>query len=152
MKYTAQFFKDNLPEWKRKKDPILSQLFYRRVSFFVSAFFANLDIGANAVSLISVGVAVLACAAFIAGWPIVGALLVNLWLIMDCADGNIARSVKKELYGDFVDSMSSYICVGLLFPCLGFVVYRMGGAVFEKTMASSSCWEPLPRDATRSRA
>lgn len=132
MSYSARFFADNLPEWKRKKDPILSQLFYRRVSFFFSAFFANLGFGANAVSFISIGVAILACASFVLGWPVVGAILVNLWLILDCTDGNIARSVKKEAYGDFVDSMSSYICVGLLFPCLGFVVYRTGGLVFAQ--------------------
>ena len=132
MNYTAKYFSENLPEWKRKKDPILSQLFYRRASFFVSAFFANLGVGANAVSLISIGIAFLACAAFVAGWPIVGALLVNIWLIFDCADGNIARAVKKEAYGDFVDSMSSYICVGLLFPCLAFVVFRTGGLMFQQ--------------------
>ena len=50
MKYTAKYFKDGMPEWKRKKDPILSRLFYRKAAFSVAAVAANAGISANAVS------------------------------------------------------------------------------------------------------
>lgn len=130
MKYTAKYFRDNLPEWKRKKDPILSRVFYRPLRFFCSAFFSNIGWTANMVSYLSAVVAIIACACFVLGAPIVGAVLINLWLLLDCTDGNIARSVKKERYGDFADSMSSYICVGLMFCCMGFSAYNTGGAIF----------------------
>ena len=63
---------------------------------------------------------------------IIGAILVNVWLLMDCTDGNIARSVKKEAFGPFADSMSSYLLVGLLCTCIGFAAYFEGGLLFDK--------------------
>lgn len=131
MKYTAKYFRDNLPAWKRKKDPILSRVFYRPLSFFSSAFFANIGWTANRVSYLSAVVALIACACFVFGQPLVGGILINVWLLLDCTDGNIARSVKKERYGDFADSMSSYICVGLMFACMGFCAYQTDGLLFS---------------------
>ena len=33
-KYSPKYFKKDLPEWKRRKDPITSKFFYRRLSFY----------------------------------------------------------------------------------------------------------------------
>ena len=131
MIYTVKYFRDNLPEWKRKKDPLLSQVFYRPVSFLFSSLFCGIGWTANMVSYLSALVAIVACVCFVMGKPIVGAILINLWLVFDCADGNIARSVKKECYGDFADAMSSYVCVGIMFACIGFCAYRTGGVLIE---------------------
>lgn len=130
MNYTPKYFKENLPEWKRKKDPILSRIFYRPVSFLFSSLFCHIGWTANMVSYFSALIAIIACVCFVFGAPIAGAILINIWLILDCSDGNIARSVKKEHYGDFADAMSSYICVGLMFVCIGFNVYQTGGIIF----------------------
>lgn len=127
MKYTAKYFRDNLPDWKRKKDPILTKIFYRPVSFYLSAFFSNIGWTANMVSYLSALVAIAGCICFVAVHPIIGSILINLWGLLDSTDGNIARSVKHERFGDFADSMSSYICVGLMFMCMGFCVYETGG-------------------------
>ena len=136
-KYTARYFRDNLPEWKRKKDPVLTRIFYRPVSFYFSAFFANRGVGANAVSNLSTVVGLAACAAYLTchfAGGVIGALLVNLWLILDCTDGNIARSVRFEPYGEFVDAASSYILVGLLFNILGLYAYQRGGLLFHQNV------------------
>lgn len=127
MMYTPSFFHDGLPEWKRKKDPILSRLFYRPVSYVLSALFASAGITANAISYFSMLVAIAACAFFAVGKPVCGAVLVNVWLLLDCADGNIARCVRAERYGEFADALSSYVCVGLMFPCIGYCAYHTGG-------------------------
>lgn len=134
-KYTTSYFRDSLPEWKRKKDPILTRVFYRPLSFFFSAQCAKCGITANQVSYISALVALAACICFLLGsynMNIIGAILVNVWLLMDCTDGNIARSVKKEAFGPFADSMSSYLLVGLLCTCIGFAAYFEGGLLFDK--------------------
>lgn len=131
-KYNAKYFKENLPEWKRKKDPILSKFFYRKVSFFVSGFFANRGTGANTVSNISTVIGIIACVFMVIPqyWcGIVSAILVNTWLIFDCADGNIARSVKAQPFGEFVDACSSYILCGLLFNAMGLRVFLTGDYV-----------------------
>lgn len=127
MKYTAKFFRDSYPEWKRKKDWWPTRYFYRQLSFPLSAFFSNVGWTANMVSYFSALIGLAACTCFALGHPIVGAVIVNVWLVFDCADGNIARSVKKERYGDFADSMSSYLCVGFLFASIGMCVYQTGG-------------------------
>lgn len=130
MKYNAKYFKDSMPEWKRKKDPILSRLFYRRVSFYIAAICANLGISANTVSYFSGIVGVVACVCFIPDifWMhILGALLINVWLILDCTDGNLARSVKSQPFGEFADGISSYILVGLMCTTMSFSVYFDGG-------------------------
>ena len=129
MKYSPKLFYDGLPEWKRRKDPILSRVFYRPFSFLLSAFFCEIGWTANAISYFSALVALTSCASFVFGYAIFGAVLLNVWLLLDCADGNIARCVKKEKFGDFADSMSSYICVGLLFACMGFYVCNTGGVL-----------------------
>lgn len=134
-KYTVRYFKENLPEWKRKKDPITSRFFYRPVSFVVASVAAKLGINANDVSYFSVLIAIVACVFFIIPnyiINVVGAILINIWLILDCTDGNLARSVKKQPYGDFADSISSYILVGVLGTALGLTTYFSGGLIVEK--------------------
>lgn len=129
MNYTAKYFKDSLPEWKRKKDPPLSRVFYRPLSFYTAAFAANRHITANQVSYFSMCVALAACILFLFNKPaaVIGALLVNLWLLLDCTDGNLARSVKSQPFGEFADSISSYILVGFLCTGMGFYVFNQGG-------------------------
>ena len=117
MKYTAKYFKDNMPEWKRKKDAFVVKKFYRPISFYGSSFAANHGISANTVSYFSVIVAIIGCILFLfdsKGLCICGAVLFSVWSWLDCVDGNLARSVRKQPFGEFADSMSSYILVGLM--------------------------------------
>lgn len=133
MKYTAKYFKDNMPEWKRKKDPPLSRIFYRKTSFYCAAFAANKGITANGVSYFSMYVAIVACALFLLcskPFAIAGAVLINIWLILDCTDGNLARNVKSQPFGEFADGISSYVLVGLMCTTMGFYVYHHGGMIF----------------------
>ncbi|MCD7714040.1 MAG: CDP-alcohol phosphatidyltransferase family protein [Prevotella sp.] len=119
-----------MPKWKRIKDPFLTRLFYRPVSFFCASVCANHGISANTVSYLSAIVAVLACILFIPNnycCNITGAVLCNVWLIMDCIDGNLARGVKKQPFGVFADSMSSYILVGFVVTAIGYCAYQNGG-------------------------
>ena len=135
IKYTARHFKDTMPEWKKKKDPPLSKIFYRPAGYHFAAFFANLSWSANDVSILSDFVALLACACLFVnnnGFRIAGAVLVNLWLILDCTDGCIARGVKSSPYGDFADSMSSYILVAFLGLSIGMCAYYVGGLFIDQ--------------------
>ena len=129
-KYTAKHFREGLPKWKRQKDPVLSKVFYRPVSFFGASFCANHGISANTVSYFSTLVAVIACGLFLFNsYPlhIAGASLFNIWLILDCVDGNLARCVRKQPFGEFADSMSSYVLVGLMGAPMGVALYFDGG-------------------------
>ena len=134
MKYTAKYFKDTMPEWKRKKDPPLSRIFYRPAGYFLAAVFANIGISANSVSYLSILEGILACILFLPNnfiCRVMGAVLVNLWLVLDCTDGCIARSVKAQPFGEFADGISSYTIVALLGICMGMACYSDGGLLIN---------------------
>lgn len=138
MRYTAKFFKESMPEWKRKKDPLNCRFCIRPLSFLGSAFCANHGITANMVSYFSSIVAITSCVFFLVNdrkINIIGAVLINIWLWLDCVDGNIARSVKKEPFGEFADALSSYILVAFMCTSFGVYVYRNGGIVSESGKA-----------------
>jgi len=130
MKYTFSQMKNSMPAWKRKKDPVLTKVFYRPVSFALASICANHGISANTISYLSAIVAIVGSALFIPQdymCHIIGALLFNVWIIMDCIDGNLARCVRKQPFGEFADSMSSYILMGTMGAPMGIAAYYDGG-------------------------
>ena len=139
MKYTVRYFRETMPEWKKKKDPPLSRVFYRPAGFVLAALFSNVGVSANTVSYISIIEGIIACVLFLPNCHacrIIGALLVNLWLVLDCTDGCIARSVKSQPFGEFADGISSYIIVAFLGICMGMACYFDGGIL----IAPGSPW------------
>lgn len=133
-KYRAKDFRDSFPEWKRKKDSFLVRHLFRPLSFYTAAFAANLGLSANQVSLISLPVGVISACLFLIPsrvYHILGAILAWIWMLMDCTDGNIARTIKKEKYGEFIDALSSYVFLPLLFIGLGMGAYLEGGILLS---------------------
>lgn len=134
MKYSPKFFNDTMPEWKRKKDSIVARYFHRPISFCFSSLFCEMGLTPNQVSFISLIIAFLACGSFLVhnkAFYIIGAILINLWSVIDSADGNMARSLGGKPYGDFIDATSSYALVGFMFPAIAVAAYRDGGFLIE---------------------
>ena len=134
MKYTAKYFKDATPTWKRKRDSTLTRILYRPLSFWCASVAANMGISANAVSYFSLVVAVLGCGLFLfrsSTAHFIGSVLMIVWGLLDCTDGNIARCVEKKPFGEFADSISSYILVGLMNTTMGVAAYFQGGILIE---------------------
>ena len=134
MKYTAKYFRDGTPAWKRKRDSTLTRFLYRPISFWCASVVANMGISANAVSYFSAFVAVAAGGFFLfrsSMAHIIGSVLMIIWVILDCIDGNIARCVEKKPFGEFADSLSSYILVGLMGTTMGVAAYFQGGVLIE---------------------
>lgn len=133
--YNYQYFKNSMPDWKKKKDPLIARIFYRPLSFIGASLCCKFNINANSVSYFSAIIAIVSCILISVNnftLNLIGALLVNFWLVLDCVDGNLARSVKKIPYGEFADGMSSYILVAFLGLSLGINAYNNGGVFFEK--------------------
>lgn len=63
---------------------------------------------------------------------VVGAVLLNLWMILDCADGNIARAVKKEPFGGFIDAVSGYFVMATITFCVGIAAFFSDGIFIAK--------------------
>lgn len=90
----------------------------RPLSFPITALCLRLGISANQATALSVPL-YLAGALLLAlgSWPaaVVGALLVNAWLVVDCVDGNIARYLRTASpFGGFADAVSGYVVLGTL--------------------------------------
>lgn len=138
-KYTPKYFSDNLPAWKKRKDPPLSRVLYRPLSFVTASIATRFGVSANAVSYFSLIIAIAACVLLVIPnrvCNIIGAVFVNLWLLSDCTDGNIARSVKKQPFGAFADSISSYLLVAFLGISLGIYDYFNEGLL----ISSGNIW------------
>ncbi len=135
MKYTAKYFKDVMPEAHRKKGSFFVRYFFRPLSYPCASLSAKLKLSANTVSYMSALIALAACFMFIMNSHIahiIGGILANVWLLMDCIDGNLARGVRKQPFGEFADSMSSYILVGLICTVMGYATYIEGGIIVPR--------------------
>ncbi|MCL2052427.1 MAG: hypothetical protein FWG91_11985 [Lachnospiraceae bacterium] len=132
MKYPPSFFKSHLPYSKNKTGPLYVQYFCRPISYITASIFAQFSIQANAASLIAGVIGLIACSLFYVSdltLNIIGALLLIVWMILDCTDGNLARAIKPQKYGDFVDASSGYFILAFVPISLGFSVYHTGGAL-----------------------
>lgn len=51
---------------------------------------------------------------------VIGLILINLWIVFDCVDGNIARTTKKvSKLGEYFDGLSGYTFVAFLYLAIG---------------------------------
>ncbi len=138
-KITAQYLRDSMPEWKKKKDPMLVRYITRPLSFYIAAVLANQGISANSVSYFSTLVAISGAFCYLFNnhvLNILGATLIFVWLVLDCVDGNLARSVKRQPFGEFADGISSYILIGIMVTCIGYAAYNEGGVFIH----AGSAW------------
>lgn len=132
MKYTPRYFKENLPTVKNSKSSFLVRHFYRKVSFCFSSLAYMAGLTANRVSFLGTLIAYVAAGFYLFPFKVVqilGGIMTAVWLVSDCVDGNLARCVEKQPYGEFVDAVGSYTIVALILPAVGFAAYN-GGSVF----------------------
>ncbi|MGA1790498.1 MAG: CDP-alcohol phosphatidyltransferase family protein [bacterium] len=102
---------------------VLRPLSYRPTRFLLKSGFS-----ANQVTVISTIVGLIGCIFLILGGfvaRICGFLLLNIWLLLDCVDGNIARLKKtSSSYGKFLDSLGGDMVSICVFLCIGFGIFR----------------------------
>lgn len=135
-KYRAKDFRESTPEWKRKKETFIGKILYRPLSYVISSVLANMGIKANSVSYFSMFVSIVGCALFVFNnhaCHIMGAVIFILWAILDCVDGDMARTIGKQPFGDFADAISCYMLQGLMCTTMGAAVYFDGGILFQQS-------------------
>jgi len=107
--------------------------FTRKVSVYITKLFLYTSIGPNQVTLIAVLVGIIAGIFFLFGkeaYSITGAFLLQIWLVFDCVDGEIARYRKQEsITGVYLDMMLDGFLESYIFACITFGVY----SVFHNT-------------------
>lgn len=124
MKYSMKDIKDSYPKYKAAKEPIWGRVFVRRFSYLLTYPFINSGWTADDVSLLSILIAVIGTGFMCVNstvFILIGIIMLNLWAVMDCVDGNIARCKKQSsLAGEFFDALSGYVVSGICM--IGFAV------------------------------
>lgn len=112
------------------------ELLDRKISIYFTKLFLYTRITANQATLINTMVGIIATIFLAIGpnwYPIVGALLLRLWSILDCTDGEIARYRKTfGVTGEYIDRLNNTIVEPLIFMALTFRIYNTfyGSLVF----------------------
>jgi phosphatidylglycerophosphate synthase len=134
--YSLRDIRASLPPEKAREDGLWTRFVLRPVSVPVSWAALRAGLSANAVSYISAFFSLAGAVLFsFPGYrlPGAGAVLFNVFAVLDCADGNMARVTKTAgPWGGWADAV------------MGFVAYT---AVFFSTgvylFTRSSCWPVL---------
>ncbi len=102
-------------------------LFNRKLSFYPTWLFLRLGLSANQITLLSIIVGLVGCVYFSFGGRdnfIIGAIFINVWAILDCVDGNMARLLNSSnKYGWFLDSITGFLLNSVLLFSLGIGIY-----------------------------
>ena len=123
MFYSLNTIVKSLPKKKNSKSSLWVKTIVRPLSFLFTFVFINLRFSAWAVSVLSVAVALGGCTLLCIdsfACRVIGVILVEFWLILDCVDGNIARVKKTSSpMGSFIDALSGYYITAFVFLAIG---------------------------------
>jgi len=130
---SMQQIRDSLPADKNRADSLWTRHVLRPASVPVAWFCLRLGLRANTVSylsaLICIGAAFLFGSGAI-GWALLGALLFNLFSVLDCADGNMARATGTNgPYGGWADAVGGYVAYMTVLLSLGYAAAVRDAAV-----------------------
>lgn len=110
--YTLRDIRASLPPEKNRSDSYWTRWVLRPVSIPTAWLFLRFGISANAVSYSSGLIAILGGILMASGdfaWIAAGAAVLNLFAILDCADGNVARVTKTTgPWGAWADALGGY--------------------------------------------
>ncbi len=100
----------------------------RRASIQVTRLLLHTPITGNQATLLYIVTGLVAGIFFVPGntWcTIIGVFLLQLWFVMDCVDGEVARYRKTaSLTGIYLDELSHHIVHPYVFACVSFGVYN----------------------------
>ncbi len=111
-RYSVKDISSSMTDEKRRADGTVTKFLLRPLSYPVAAAALNLGITPNAVTCFSALCCIAAAGLAMTGnihLHIAAAALFLLFGILDCADGNMARTLgKKTVYGGAIDAAGGY--------------------------------------------
>ena len=111
------------------KNELMGFYIWRQLSFYPTAVSMNIGLTANQITWISLIVLLVGCFLLAVGdymTALAGTALLNIWLILDFVDGNIARYEKScSRFGELIDALGAYVAHLSFFAAgVGFYVSR----------------------------
>lgn len=133
MKYSLEQIINSRSEHKKYIDKldIWVYLIVRPLSNILTWIFLRLHLTANLATLVATLIGFIGTVLLmIPGHTLLGLILINLWIVFDCIDGNIARTTKtSSKIGEFLDGVSGYIFLSLLYMGIGVSVFHDYGLI-----------------------
>lgn len=127
-RYSIKQIVESMPKNKSRVSSFWVKLVARPLSFLFTFILVNLGCTANFVSVLSGIIVFIGCVLLSIDNTfciVLGVLFINLWIVFDCCDGNIARVTKKSSYmGEFVDAVSGYVICSFNFIAVGIAAYN----------------------------
>lgn len=123
-----------------------SKYFVRYFSIYISYALANLRIPANVVTVLTgvVGLCGSTCMIFHSlWWNVAGAILWQIWFILDCVDGEVARLQNRaSVLGIYLDRVSHIVANSTFVLALGLHVYFLKPSILNLivSIALYSAW------------
>lgn len=135
MEVTYKQLKETFPEEKKSVESIYGRIIpVRKISYLFSLPLIRMNVTAFQASVLSMLIAVLACVSLSIDSNIariIGVILVPVWHIFDCVDGNIARYTHTASdFGSAVDAICGYFILALLPLALGIAGYNLNLGFF----------------------
>ena len=127
MKYSIKQIRMSLSQEKKDEDGVWSTFFLRPLSVPLTWIALRFGMSANGVSWASAGIALVGGVLFgMTGFrlPLAGILLLNLFSVLDCVDGNVARVTGTAgPWGGWSDAVVGFIAYTVIFLGSGVYVY-----------------------------
>lgn len=116
---------------KENKETVWEYYFARKIAFLITPIFLKLKVSANQVSILAIITGIGAAILIIVGdfWVILlGAILMQLWLIFDKVDGVVARYRKMVTsFGEFLEEFDGTVIAALFFSSIGVAASKFPG-------------------------
>ncbi len=108
---------------RRSAEHWAGRLYMRDISLYATWLLAPTRVTANAITGIMIVVGLVGAAFFSQpglGWAVAGALLIQVYLMLDCTDGEIARwKSQQSITGVYLDRLGHYLVEASLMIGLG---------------------------------
>ncbi len=130
LKRAEQMLFRSLQTVKGSLDGFVDRYVNRKISAVLTRLFIKLGISPNAITIVSMLIGLLG-AAFLAGgsyqWGIIGALLFQLSVIVDCCDGEVARlTFAESRFGQELDIIADNVVHMAIFAGIAWGAYMEG--------------------------
>jgi len=122
-----------IAELRRTLQPTTGSLYERAVartfSIYFTALLARVGASPNTASVLGLASGVASCALIAFGtptWIIAGVLLLHLYEVFDCVDGELARLMKRfSTLGLFLENYSAYTMINGYYLATGYYLLRV---------------------------
>lgn len=135
--YSYKDIVNSRSEEKKKidKQDIWVYIFVRPFSFLVTWILMRMKFSANQATFLSTVISIIGSILLVTqnkSQTMLALIILNLWIVFDCVDGNIARTThKSSRYGEFLDGLSGYIFTIFIYIFISINVFLNSGYIYS---------------------